>query len=200
MPDANMTEAAPATNVNTPQRNGTQTVASTPTPVSAPAPAVTPPPVRPAPVPLVNATVVAAAAPAAAPPLAAVQSRTELIITRGIYKKFKRGWLDETRGHGGYSPSRKSVYITYLDNGVERIASNCIRSTSVTLVNWSTPLNSTNPHLQSHPEVTTHLAQLSGMLQDIPIQNAAEARQLRNDLKQLMVEILRNGVQIPPGE
>lgn len=180
MPDANMSEPVPVAYVVTPQRNGGQTAA-------------------PAPAPPVNTTA-AAAAPAAAPPLAAVRTRQELIIKRGIYKG-KRGYLDESRGHGGYSPTRKSVYITYIDeDGVEKIASNCIRSTSITLVNWSTPLNSTNPILQRHPEVSMHLAELATMLSHIRVQNAAEAQQLRNDLNQLMREILSNGVLVPPAE
>ncbi|CAJ1934096.1 unnamed protein product [Cylindrotheca closterium] len=134
MPDANMSEPVPAAHVVTPQRNGGQNVA----------------PTR---VPFVNATAAAAAPAGAAPPLASVRTRHELIIKRGIYKG-KRGYLDESRGHGGYSPTRKSVYITYIDeDGVEKIASHCVRSTSITLVNWSTPLNSTNPILQRHPEL-----------------------------------------------
>lgn len=178
MPDANMSDAVPAARVVTPARNV--------------APASVP-------VPVINATAVAAA-PTAAPPLAVVRTRKELIIKKGIYKG-KRGYLDESRGYGGYSPSRKSVYITYIDeDGVEKIASNCIRSTSITMVNWSTPLNSTNPILQRHPEVTMHLAELGTMLSRISLQNAVEAQQLRNDLKQLMREILSNGLQVPPAE
>eukprot|EP00980_Cylindrotheca_fusiformis_P018857 scaffold6293_cov120-Cylindrotheca_fusiformis.AAC.2 len=79
MPDANMSEPVPAAHVVTPQRNGGHTVAPTP-----------------APVPLVNATAVEQT------PLAAVRTRQELIIKRGIYKG-KWGYLDESRGHGGYS-------------------------------------------------------------------------------------------------
>eukprot|EP00980_Cylindrotheca_fusiformis_P004395 scaffold929_cov116-Cylindrotheca_fusiformis.AAC.2 len=177
MPDADMSETVPAVHVVTPQRNGGQTVAPAPVPV-----------------PLVNATAVEQ------PPLAAVRTRHELIIKRGIYKG-KRGYLDESRGNGGYSPTRKSVYITYIDeDGVEKMASNCIRSTSITMVTWSTPLNSTNPILQRHPEVTTHLAEFATILSHIRLQNAEEAEQLRNDLKQLMGHILSNRVRVPPAE
>eukprot|EP00980_Cylindrotheca_fusiformis_P025614 scaffold14255_cov73-Cylindrotheca_fusiformis.AAC.1 len=68
------------------------------------------------------------------------------------------------------------------------------------MVKWSTPLNSTNPILERHPELTTHLAELAPMLSRICLQNAAEAQQLRNDLKQLMGEILSHGMRVPPAE
>eukprot|EP00980_Cylindrotheca_fusiformis_P018856 scaffold6293_cov120-Cylindrotheca_fusiformis.AAC.1 len=68
------------------------------------------------------------------------------------------------------------------------------------MVKWSTPLNSTNPILERHPEVTTHLPELAAILSRIRLQNAEEARQLHNDLKQLMTEILSNGVRVPPAE
>lgn len=59
MPDANMTEAAPATHVVTPQRNGDQTIVFTPAPAP-PVPAAAPPvpaaAAAPPPVPIAAAT------------------------------------------------------------------------------------------------------------------------------------------------
>eukprot|EP00980_Cylindrotheca_fusiformis_P027551 scaffold21056_cov78-Cylindrotheca_fusiformis.AAC.1 len=108
-------------------------------------------------------------------------------------------WMAEEAD--AYTPDAYDKY-TYIDeDGVEKLASNCIRSTSITMVKWSTPLNCTNPILERHPEVTTHLAELAAILSRIRLQSAEEARQLHNDLKQLsMTEILSNGVRVPPAE
>ena len=128
--------------------------------------------------------------PVAAHASAGVRTRQELLVKKGIYKG-KRGWVDESRGKKGYSPSGKSVYIIYLDDGGnEKAAGNYIRTASISFTQWSHAENTNNPVLLNNPALAMHLSELCTMLRQVEFENDNQAAACRNGFVQLFQQIL----------
>jgi hypothetical protein len=116
--------------------------------------------------------------------------RSEIFVTGGVYKG-RYGYVDKSRGNQGYSATKKSIFIIYIDdNGKEKTAPYSIRKNSATECGWSDG-SKMGTVLKGNPDIAKKTAELCKLLQKLTFNNEEEKTIFGNEFVALLKHMLQ---------